>query len=259
MDVAGSHIVITGAAGGLGAATARMAARRGARLTLTGRNADALGALAAELGADVVLADLCVAADVERLAEVAAGADAVVLNAAVGLDPPLAEVTAGDIDTVIDTNLRAPVHMAVAFARHHLASGASGALVFIGSVAGMATTPATRLYNASKFGLRGFALALRQDLADSAVTVTHVAPGFIGEAGMFVDSGAQLPPGVRTRRPGDVAAAVMRAIERGPAEIVVAPPELRVAAGLAGSAPGLAERVLRRVGAGGRGAAGDGT
>ena len=57
----------------------------------------------------------------------------------------------------------------------------------------------TAIYNATKFGLRGFAAALRADLHDSGVGVSAVFPGFIRDAGMFADSGVKLPPGVGTR------------------------------------------------------------
>lgn len=252
MELGGRQVVVTGAAGGIGAAICRLLARHGARLVLTGRNQRALDQLAAELGGEVVVADLMRDDDVERLADVAAGADALVLNAGVGDDPPLAAVTTADIDGVLSTNLRAPMVLATRFAQAHLDAGRPGALVFVGSVAGVTTTPGTRLYNASKFGLRGFALALHQELYGTGVTATHVAPGFIRDAGMFVNSGTELPPGVRTSPPEAVATAVVRAIERGPAELFAAPTELRLAATVASMAPGVGAAILRRLGAGTR-------
>jgi hypothetical protein len=65
---------------------------------------------------------------------------------------------------------------------------------------------------------------------------------------MFARAGAKLPPGVGTRTPDDVAAAVVRAIERNPAEIDVAPVPVRAGAAVAGLAPGLAAAVSRRLG-----------
>lgn len=249
MDIAGRRILITGAAGGLGSATARELARRGARLVLSGRNAAALDALATELDAEVVLADLTVEADVDRLCEHSADLDVLVLNAGVGADPSLPEVDLDAVDAVIDTNLRAPIHLAVTFAQHHLESGSPGALVLVGSLSGLSATPNTRMYNATKFGLRGFTLALGQDLAGTGITATHVAPGFIREAGMFADNDIELPKGVRTKAPQDVAAAVVKAITDGPAEVFVAPPELRISATFSTVAPALSAAVLRRLGA----------
>jgi uncharacterized protein len=259
MDIEGRRILVTGAAGGLGAATVRALASQGARVVLSGRNESALAALADEVGGEVDLADLCDREQVDALAERAAGFDVLVLNAGVGHDPLLAEVGAADVDTVLDTNLRAPMLMAFAFVQRHLATATPGALVFVGSVAGVSATPGTRLYNASKFGLRGFVLSLRQELHGTPVSASLVAPGFIRDAGMFATSGVDLPPGVRTRTPDNVADAVVRAIRKGPAEVFVAPPELRLSATFAGGAPALGERVLRLLGAGERRAAAERT
>ncbi len=120
--------------------------------------------------------------------------------------------------------------------------------MFISSLAGKAATPGTALYNATKFGLRGFAAALRADLRDSGVGVSTVFPGFIRDAGMFADAGVKLPPGVGTRAPEDVARAVVKAIERNRAEIDVAPFPLRLSTTLASVAPEFAAGLARRLG-----------
>src|ERR671923_80058 len=86
-----------------------------------------------------------------------------------------------------------------------------GHVVFISSLSGKGTTPVSSLYNATKFGLRGFALALRIDWEPRGVGVSCVNPGPIAEAGMFVDGGGTLPPGGQARSPEDVAAAVGKA------------------------------------------------
>jgi short-subunit dehydrogenase len=104
------------------------------------------------------------------------------------------------------------------------------------------------MYNATKFGLRGFTLSLAQDLAGSAVSASVVAPGFIRDAGMFADGGIDLPPGVRTKAPDDVATGVVTAIESGRPEVFVAPPELRLAATLGSVAPAISAAIQRRAG-----------
>ena len=103
----------------------------------------------------------------------------------------------------------------------------SGHLLFMSSLAGKAATPGTSLYNASKFGLRGFASALRAELRGAAWASRRVFPGFIRDAGMFADTEVKLPPGIGTRSPEHVAAAVVRAIEHNRGEIDVAPLPLR--------------------------------
>ena len=99
----------------------------------------------------------------------------------------------------------------------------SGHLVFIASLAGKAASPRTSIYNATKFGLRGFALGLRADLAPKGVGVSLVSPGFIRDAGMFADAGAKPPPGLGTGTPEQVGAAVVKAIERDKVEVTVGP------------------------------------
>jgi short-subunit dehydrogenase len=123
-----------------------------------------------------------------------------------------------------------------------------GQLVFISSLSGKASTPGTALYNASKFGLRGFAGALRADLRASGVGVSTVFPGFIRDAGMFAEAGVELPTGVGTKSPEDVAKGVVTAIERNRGEIDVAPISMRASTVFAGVAPELAASVARKLG-----------
>ena len=104
------------------------------------------------------------------------------------------------------------------------------------------------MYNASKFGLRGFALAYREELRGTGVGVSLVAPGFVNEAGMFADSGNELPPGMRAVSPADVAKAVLRSIDKDLGEVSVAPPELKAMSMLAVAAPRLSAAMQRRLG-----------
>ena len=106
------------------------------------------------------------------------------------------------------------------------------------------------LYNATKFGLRGFTLGLRQDLGPRGVGVSIVEPSFVKEAGMFADSKAKLPPGVRMVSPDAVADGVVKAIRRDRAEVVVAPIEMRAGAALSASLPDFAATVQRISGGG---------
>ncbi len=120
--------------------------------------------------------------------------------------------------------------------------------MFLSSLQGKAATPVSSIYCASKFGLRGFALALREDLRADGVGVSVVLPGFIRDAGMFADSRVMLPPGVGTRSPEDVAEGVISAIERDRAEVEVAPLPLRLGTAVASVAPALGAAVSRWLG-----------
>lgn len=241
------RVLVTGATGGIGQAISRAFAARGAKLVLSGRRADVLEALAAELHAEAVVADLSDAADLERLVAAAGEPDVVVTTAGLPASGLLTDLSQVQIDTMLDVNLRVPIALARAFApgmsaRHH------GQLVFISSLSAKVTSPSSSVYAATKFGLRGFALGLRADLRHEGVGVSLVLPGFISDAGMFADSGAKLPPGVGTRTPEQVAAAVLRAVERDRAEVTVAPLSLRLGADIASVAPGVSALFQRLAG-----------
>jgi short-subunit dehydrogenase len=123
-----------------------------------------------------------------------------------------------------------------------------GHVVLVSSLSGKAGSAGSSVYSATKFGLRGFAAGLREDLHRTGVGVTVVFPGFISEAGLFAETGVELPAWVGTRSPHDVADAVIRGIESGKPEIDVAPLSLRVGALATAVAPGTAGRVQRRLG-----------
>jgi short-subunit dehydrogenase len=248
MEVRDARVLLTGASGGIGPTIARGLAQRGARLVLSGRRVDALEALAAELGAAEVLpADLADRAGPGTLARDAGAVDVFVSNAALPADGQVDDYTPDQIDRALDVNLRAPIFLARALTPAMVQRG-RGSVVLVASIGAIATTPGSALYSATKFGLRGFGLALRQDLHGTGVGVTVVHPSFIDEAGMFAESGVKLPPGAPTRSPRDVADAVVRAIERGPAEIMVAPILLRLGTHLAGIAPAPVAAVSRVMG-----------
>jgi len=242
-------VLLTGATGGVGSAIAATFAAREASLILTGRRADLLGPLAARTGGEAIVCDLCRREDVDRLAHEAAAAhvDVLVANAALPASGLFTELERDQIDRLLDVNLRAPIALARALVPGMI-ERRRGHLVFISSLAGKVASPASSLYAATKFGLRGFALGIREDLRPHGIGVSVILPGFIREAGMFAEAGVELPFGVATRSPEDVAQGVIHAIERNRAEVEIAPLALRAGANLAGVAPQLAASVSRRLG-----------
>lgn len=244
MRVQGARVLITGANGGIGTALARAFAGAGAQVVVSGRREAELSSLAAEVGGRALLADLSRREEVERLVEQTRDVDVLLANAALPASGLLTDFTADQVDRALEVNLRVPIAMAHALVPGMVERG-QGSLVFVSSLAGVAASRYSSLYNATKFGLRGFALGLRQDLHGTGVGVSVVLPGFISDAGMFADSGAKLPPGFGTRTPEQVAQAVLKAVRKDRGEVTVAPPLDRFGARLGGFAPRVAEAVQR--------------
>jgi uncharacterized protein len=242
-------VLVTGATGGIGQAITRALAACGASLILTGRRADQLDALAQEVGGRARVCNLAQREEVDRLAGEAVGAevDVLVANAALPANGLVTELSQREIDRMLDVNLRAPVMLARAL-MPGMISRRRGHLVFISSLSGKGASPASAVYSATKFGLRGFALGIREDLRPHGVGASVVLPGFIDTAGMFAETGVVLPRIAGTRSPQDVAAGVIRAIERNRAEVEVAPVAMRLGASFASVAPALAASVSRRMG-----------
>jgi short-subunit dehydrogenase len=247
VNLAGRTVLLTGATGGLGHAIARRLRAEGCELVLTGRRTDVLDPLAAETGARSLAVDLTDAEAVARLAGECADVDVLVSNAGLPGTGQLTSFSVEQLDRALAVNLRAPMVLARELAVRMVARR-SGHLVFMSSLAGKVGPPRGSVYSATKFGLRGFAQSLREDLRPSGVGVSAIFPGFVRDAGMFHDTGTKLPPGLGTVAPDDVAEAVVRAVERNRGEIVVAPVGLRAGAIAAGLAPDLAAAVSRRLG-----------
>ena len=250
MDLAGRTALLTGASGGIGQAIAGTLHSRGASLIVTARRAEVLDELRSLLGEDrlePVVADLTDGEDVASLAKRAAEVDVLVSNAALPASGEIDDFSPEEIDRALDVNLRAPIQVARGGVPAMVERG-RGHVVFLSSLAGKVATARSALYSATKFGVRGFAGGLREDLRGTGVGVTTVFPGFVSGAGMFADSGAQLPAGVGTRSPEQVAEAVLRGIERGKPEIDVAPLGLRAGTFFSTLAPNLTATLQRRLG-----------
>jgi len=247
VQISGCTVLLTGATGGIGHAVARALAGRGAQLILTGRRSGVLDQLAAELSAHTLVVDLSAPEQLDQLVRDAGEVDILVANAALPASGTLDSFSVQEIDRALDVNLRAPIVLAHALAPGMVARR-RGHLLFMSSLAGKAATQGTAIYNATKYGLRGFASALRADLRSDGVGVSTVFPGFIRDAGMFAEADVKLPPGVGTRTPEDVARGVVRAIERNRGEVDVAPLPLRAGAIFGSLAPELAGSVARRLG-----------
>jgi uncharacterized protein len=248
VQISGSSVLLTGASGGLGQAIARALHARGAKLSLVGRRSDVLEPLSLELaGARTFTVDLSDREALDQLASDAAGTDILIANAGIPAAGRLESFSAQELDRALDVNLRSPIVLARVLLDGML-ERRRGHLVFVSSIAGKTAVPGNPLYHATKYGMRGFAAALRTDLHDDGIGVSCIFPGFIRGAGIFAESEVKLPPGVGTRSPEDVASAVVQAIERNRGELDVASVAQRGGAAIAAVAPDLAASVVRRLG-----------
>src|SRR3954452_11416227 len=183
-SLAGRLCVITGAASGIGRATARLAARQGARLVLTDVRADELDAVAQELGNAVVARRALDIADpdaVRAFAEdvhAAHGSVDVVMNiAGIATWGAVERLSHEQWRRTIDVDLMGPIHVIECFVPEMIRAGRGGQIANVSSAAGLLGFPWHAPYSAAKFGLRGVSEVLRFDLKRHNIGVTLVCPG----------------------------------------------------------------------------------
>lgn len=235
--------IVTGASSGIGAATALELARRGARVALAARRVDQLRAqekaIEAVGGRAISIpTDVSEPKQLSRLVECVEAAfgrvDVVVNNAGQFWRRPLAVSDPGELVGLLEVNLQSAILLSQAvlpgmLKRRH------GAIISVGSLSGrVAMEP---IYSATKYGLRGFSLSLRRQLAGSGVSVSLVSPGNI-RTDMTRDVQGRLP------EPGLVADAICGLVARPRREVIV-PRKHYALVGLEQILPSLADVAYR--------------
>jgi NAD(P)-dependent dehydrogenase (short-subunit alcohol dehydrogenase family) len=249
----GKVAVVTGASGGIGEATARELASRGASVVLASRAMDKLEALRREISATGGLA-LAVETDVSDRGSVEAmvgravgefgSLDVLVNNAGLGLSGRIAEVRPEDVRHVFEVNAIGPLNC-IQSALVHMGEG--GRIINVSSVVGRRSIPKVGAYCASKSALTALSDALRLEVADRGVTVTSVYPGTTSTS--FRENSRRTRDEKRGWRPkgvtpDKVAQKIADAAESGPRDVYVTLPDRLFVAGVT-LFPGLADRVLR--------------
>jgi short-subunit dehydrogenase len=226
-------VVLTGATSGIGLVTARMAAQKGARLSLAARNEEALQKLCDELrgmGHEAIytVVDVGTEADVRRLAEATiahyGGFDTWINDAAVSIYGKVEDVTIEDQKRLFDTNYWGIVYGSRIACEHLRENG--GKLINVGSALSERSIPIQGIYSASKAAVMGFTDALRMELKqdNAPVSVTLIKPGAIDSpykdhAANYIHAEAKNPPPVYA--PETVAKAILHAAEHHVRELTV--------------------------------------
>lgn len=234
MDPAGRLAVVTGASSGIGAATARLLAREGARVVLMARSTGPLEEVAAEIRAaggvaSAFAADLGDAAAATeacgRIAREIGIPDLLVNNAGAGRWLFTEETPPEEAVAMMAAPYFAAFFTTRAFLPGMLARG-SGRIVNVNSPVSKLTWPGATGYAAARWALRGFTEALRQELAATGVGVTHFVAGKTSSAYFIHNPGAEeriptISKVIPTLTPDEAAAALVGAVHRDADEAVV--------------------------------------
>lgn len=249
-----ARVLLTGASGGIGQASAAGLVKAGASVMLVGRSPARLAAQARSLVRDCKVArkqvewyaaDLTRVASLASLAEVAAGwgCNVVVHGAGVPGFGRLESFSAADVAQVLHLNLLVPILLTQALLGH-LRGLPEAQVLCVGSVLGRLGLPGFSVYSASKFGLRGFAESLRRELGDTHVRVQYLGPRSVRTS--FNSAAAERyneATGAATDKPEVVAKALLALLESGAPECFLGFPE-KVAVRINGLVPGVLDGVF---------------
>lgn len=227
MHIENSVIIITGASSGIGAATARAAARAGARLVLAARREDRIKELANELGGTIaVRCDVTNQEQVNSLVQTALDEfgriDVLVNNAGQGLQATTEKIALNDFRSVLELNLIAPLAMMQAVLPT-MRRQERGSIINISSGTTFADVPGTGAYVASKIALERLSAISRNELGGTGITVSTMIPfatntEFLGSIKAGRADAEAMTAGANFDTPEQVADAILQLIRSGEAQ-----------------------------------------
>jgi NADP-dependent 3-hydroxy acid dehydrogenase YdfG len=234
--LAGRVVVVTGASSGIGEATARLAAKHGARLVLAARRIDRLETLAADLGEAVtVQTDMRDPAQIQRMIERAVSAygtvDVLVNNAGQGLHVPIEQIQLADLAAITELNVYGPL-LAMQAVIPLMRRGGGGHIVNVSSGTTLMTPTGTAGYAATKAALNMLSAVARAELAGDGIVVSTVYPfvtvtEFHDVLRAGAGRGTPRLPGTEPQPSAEVAEAILDLVMTGAESAVLVPDRLR--------------------------------
>lgn len=227
--IAGKTVVLTGASRGIGRFIAEALAKKQATIIGISRSpaglddfceqVNALGGKAIAIPFDISnLEQLPVLR--RQIEQVAPRVDILINNAGIEIYQAFQDYSFTQMQSILTINLLAAMELTRTFLPSML-NQKDAHIVNIASLAGKKGNPYNSVYSASKAGLVMWSDALRQELAGTKVKISTVCPGYVAGQGMIADTGVPIPSLAGASKPEDVAIAVLRAIERNRAEVIV--------------------------------------
>ncbi len=228
--IAGKTVLLTGASRGIGLFIARELAKKQATIVAVARSREKLDRVCGEINNNWGGKAIGISFDlsqveqlptlVEKIEKQAGSIDILINNAGREIYRAFPDYSLAELQSVLSINLLAAMELTRLLLPNMLEQR-TGHVVNIASLASKKGHPYDSIYSASKAGLLMWADALRQELANTGVGISSICPGYISDFGLLADTGVPSPSLAGTSKSQDVAKAVVGAIEKNKAEVIV--------------------------------------